>query len=320
MIKKFLLIVLIFCALICAACFSPWKGDEGIVSIRIGDGNAGGRHAAWLDDYDTEQLRHIITLEGAVPVQPRENIRYGESVKFSVIPGLWTITIEAWEVRMDGDEERRFLIAKGSDTFDIKPGPSNVTVNITPVGKIEIIFISDGGTPAPLSPVYADYGAVIDKPSEMTKDGYTFNGWYTDSDKTIQAVFPITVKEKITLYAGWEAVSQEIIDAVITINLNEIKDSEKSTTKIISLSEIADNKLIINLENDYDAIEWRIKGIKTGGDFFILDLSNEFYLYEDKYYYLYVEALKDDIPYSQTIFIEKNIENDEIIIKTGEKE
>lgn len=137
MIKKFLLIIPVFCALVCAACFSPWKGDEGIISIRIGGENAVSRQAAWLDDFDIERLRHTITLEGPVPVEPRENIRYGDSVNFSVTPGTWTITIEAWEVRHDGAEEYLTLIAKGSKTVDIKPGPNGV-INIPMVPEEEV--------------------------------------------------------------------------------------------------------------------------------------------------------------------------------------
>jgi uncharacterized repeat protein (TIGR02543 family) len=68
-----------------------------------------------------------------------------------------------------------------------------------------VTYDADGGSQAPFSPINVEYGAVIDQPDAMTKTGYTFGGWYTDTAKTVPAVFPITVSGNVSLYAKWNA-------------------------------------------------------------------------------------------------------------------
>jgi uncharacterized repeat protein (TIGR02543 family) len=82
------------------------------------------------------------------------------------------------------------------------------TVSITLYAKwnpitYTVTYNADGGSPAPASPATVNQGSTVTAPSAMTKTGYDFDGWYTDSAKTILAVFPITVTSSITLYAKW---------------------------------------------------------------------------------------------------------------------
>ena len=51
------------------------------------------------------------------------------------------------------------------------------------------------------------YGNKATKPSDLTADGFTFGGWYTDSACTKAYDFNSAVKADITLYAKWTAVS-----------------------------------------------------------------------------------------------------------------
>lgn len=44
-------------------------------------------------------------------------------------------------------------------------------------------------------------------PSAPTKTGYTFDGWYTDAEKTIQAVAGAMLEENTTLYAKWNCTA-----------------------------------------------------------------------------------------------------------------
>jgi len=66
-----------------------------------------------------------------------------------------------------------------------------------------VAFDADGGTPAPSSPVTMNVGSTITQPPAMTKAWHTFGGWYTDSARTVQAIFPITVTGNVSLYAKW---------------------------------------------------------------------------------------------------------------------
>ena len=51
------------------------------------------------------------------------------------------------------------------------------------------------------------YGNKATKPSDLTADGFTFDGWYTDSACTKAYDFNSAIKADITLYAKWKAVS-----------------------------------------------------------------------------------------------------------------
>ncbi|MDR1837096.1 MAG: hypothetical protein LBQ89_05500, partial [Treponema sp.] len=84
-----LVIILIF-----SSCFSPWKGDEGIFSISIGGSDSGRVVLPWNKDLDSKDLVHVITLEGP-GLKQTVSITGAKTVSFSVVPGLWNITIEA---------------------------------------------------------------------------------------------------------------------------------------------------------------------------------------------------------------------------------
>ena len=70
-------------------------------------------------------------------------------------------------------------------------------------GVWTVTFNTNGGTPEPESQIRANLPAT--KPSEPTKDGYDFGGWYTDAAFTTEYKF--TESEKVTqdmpLYAKW---------------------------------------------------------------------------------------------------------------------
>jgi hypothetical protein len=138
MIKKFSLIILILFSLNYAACFSSWEGDKGTVNILIDGGNNSSRQAGWLNYYNTELFRHTITLEGPGQKQSRGDIKYGGSVNFSLMPGIWKITVLAEEIQQNGN---RKLIAGGFESVVIKPGPNgNIIIPIQPVSDINITF------------------------------------------------------------------------------------------------------------------------------------------------------------------------------------
>ena len=50
---------------------------------------------------------------------------------------------------------------------------------------------------------YTVTNGTVPVPTEPTRGGYTFNGWYTDEGCTTEFNFSTTVTEPMTLYAGW---------------------------------------------------------------------------------------------------------------------
>jgi uncharacterized repeat protein (TIGR02543 family) len=52
-------------------------------------------------------------------------------------------------------------------------------------------------------------GSTVAKPTDPTRDGYTFDGWYTDTELTGEFVFANAITADTTVYAGWTAVSAD---------------------------------------------------------------------------------------------------------------
>ena len=74
------------------------------------------------------------------------------------------------------------------------PEPHEVTFIDKLSGNAHMLMIEDG--------------AFISEPTPPVKDGWTFNGWYTDAEYTTLFDFNTPITENITLYAGW--TQQEI--------------------------------------------------------------------------------------------------------------
>ena len=92
----------------------------------------------------------------------------------------------------------------GTDsTVDITWESENCTTcggNGTPVDKYKVTFDSNGGTEVPAQ--YVAPGGTATKPTNPTKEGKTFKGWYLNGTSTKYA-FATQVNSNITLVAKW---------------------------------------------------------------------------------------------------------------------
>ena len=73
------------------------------------------------------------------------------------------------------------------------------------VQKYTVTFNSNGGSS--VSAVEVEAKAKVAKPTNPTKDGFTFEGWFTDEALTTAYSFDSEVTANLTLYAKWEAVA-----------------------------------------------------------------------------------------------------------------
>lgn len=91
-------------------------------------------------------------------------------------------------------------VRDGSDRFASTDNDATVVVTTDCLVKFE----PGGGTPVPDQTV--QYGELLQEPEEPTREGYRFNGWYRDLDRTKLWNFATdTVSGNMTLYAGWLA-------------------------------------------------------------------------------------------------------------------
>ncbi len=81
-----------------------------------------------------------------------------------------------------------------------------------------VTFNSNGGSEVKAQEV--ENGKTVAKPTNPTRDGYTFKGWYTDSALTKEYDFKTVVTGNLTLYAKWEKVEEAATKVTVTFNSN----------------------------------------------------------------------------------------------------
>lgn len=112
------------------------------------------------------------------------------------------------------------MVAVTGGTFD--PGqPNGITLHT-------VTFNSNGGSDVP-EQIRANAPAT--KPSEPTKDGYDFGGWYTDEACTAAYDFTQPVTDSVTLYAKWEAAPRYYYNSGTTTDTDNADKDKKGSPK-----------------------------------------------------------------------------------------
>lgn len=110
-----------------------------------------------------------------------------------------------------------------------------------------VTFVTNGGTDVAGQTVKTD--ATITKPSNPTRTGYTFGGWYTDLNCTKAWNFNDVVSDAMTLYAKWTAKPYDV-----TLNLNY--DGAAEPTKITVTYDGTYSALTTPERAGYDFLGW----------------------------------------------------------------
>jgi uncharacterized repeat protein (TIGR02543 family) len=75
------------------------------------------------------------------------------------------------------------------------------------INTYSVSFNSNGGTTIPSQSV--NYNTTATKPTDPTKTGYTFTGWYTDSGLTVPFAITTAITADTTLYAKWALIPHD---------------------------------------------------------------------------------------------------------------
>lgn len=133
-------------------------------------------------DPDLKYKQVIATAYGSVLYNPDDPVREG-------------CTFAGWNTKPDGS----------GDSFDCR---NTVTGNIVVYAqwepapeKIVITFDTQGGTLIPSDVI--NKNTAITRPTDPTKEGSTFGGWYSEAACTNEWDFDTTVSENTTIYAKW---------------------------------------------------------------------------------------------------------------------
>ena len=102
-------------------------------------------------------------------------------------------------------------------------GPATYTAMFRRVKKVyNVHFESNGGTDT--VSLTAEYGDNINRPADPEKDGYIFEGWYTDKGLTKAYNFKEPVEGDITVYAKWKKEEKQI--SVVSETDNTVEELE----------------------------------------------------------------------------------------------
>lgn len=118
----------------------------------------------------------------------------GDTVDWSDVPYATSSVDEAligWSVNPD------------ANTPDAEPSISGADITLYPVvaNAHWITYHSQGGSV--VDPAYVLTGDTTVCPKDPTRQGYTFDGWYTNPECTIPFTFGSELQENVDLYAKW---------------------------------------------------------------------------------------------------------------------
>ena len=139
------------------------------------------------------QLEATFTADGTTFAQP-QTINRGEKFTKPAEPPKENHTFAGWD---NGDEKFDF----DADTTNA-PNVLNLVAKWD-INKYTVQFVSEHGS---FEDQTIEHGKPIDtdKLTIPTVEGYTFDGWYADEDRTIEFDFTQPITSNTTVYAKWE--------------------------------------------------------------------------------------------------------------------
>ena len=126
---------------------------------------------------------------------------YGTSLVMPSNPEKTGYTFKGWHTDEECTEAYSFpsTMPAGNVTLYAKWEVNQYTITINTVGGSDI------------SPIIQNYNTAITQPTDPTKLGHSFGGWYSDSSYTTTYSFPSTMPAtNVTVYAKWNVNSYTI--------------------------------------------------------------------------------------------------------------
>jgi uncharacterized repeat protein (TIGR02543 family) len=179
------------------------------------------------DIYTAANTPSTITIMGDVSVNLNETIQLttGENV-------IWTSSNEA-VLTVD---ETGLVTGVGEGTavitaYSFYNHSVNDTLEITGLGlnEYDVTFNNDGATTV----VTVDGGTAVTEPADPVKEGFVFEGWYTEATYENLFDFDTNIQNDTTLYAKWVEIS-----TILDFRTNETADYLQGIVTGISSSNV----------------------------------------------------------------------------------
>jgi len=125
------------------------------------------------------------------------------------VNGTATLTVRPKAGLAVGDYNMTITIA-GTGAGTAATASVAVTFSVSDKPVYNVTWDADDGTPVPTVTTVVEGGSIA-SPATMTKTGYNFAGWYTNSSFTTPATFPVTnVTSDKEFYAKWTPTNYTI--------------------------------------------------------------------------------------------------------------
>lgn len=144
------------------------------------------------------KLEATFTADGTT-LAPAQTIDRGGKFTEPAAPSKENHTFAGW---YNGDEKFDF----GADTTNA-PNVLELVAKWTP-NDYYVSFVTEHGDPPTSQNV--KYNGTATDPGTLTEEGYTFDGWYADENRTIEFDFTKPITSNTTVYAKWTANDYEV--------------------------------------------------------------------------------------------------------------
>lgn len=176
---------------------------ENVINIPMTltfDGHNAGSHFEFnsnlIKKQDQEQVKVTFDSQGGTPTPDIQNVEKGKvATNPTKQPTKDGYTFTGWYTDKECKNKYDFSTVVEKD-ITLYAGWKAIQYTVT--------FDPQGGSPTPDSQ-QVEKGKVATEPTNPTKNGYTFKGWYTEKECKNKYNFSTAVEDNKTLYAGWDA-------------------------------------------------------------------------------------------------------------------
>lgn len=252
---------------------------------------------------ETEKTFEILQADVTLAEMPTvPYIVTGNSLAHSVMRGGKALDLSGNELSgtFDWVDETEIITVPGTyqkpavftpENTNYKPYQFDASIMVYPVSSgrrtryYVVFFDSNGGSKVTRQPVV--WHDKAEEPTPPTKDGYIFDGWYTDKELTKEYDFSSSVSSNIILYAAWTEKDASLTQIILTIGKTRASVFGKSKSNDVAPIIVNSRTMLparFVAENLGASVEWNgkrqlvtIKGkhLKTNKDMTILITIND---------------------------------------------
>ncbi|MGC5773472.1 S-layer homology domain-containing protein [Paenibacillus pabuli] len=234
-------------------------GPNGMPYVAYADGNQGNKMTVM-----TLSTEHSVIYNangattGNVPV---DNLKYEKDATVKVLDNTGELEKEdylfaGWNTAADGSGTSY----SAADTFSMNDNDVTLYAQWQPL-YVNISFESNGGTEVISQKVNYNSSAII--PDAPEKEGYSFFGWYQDSQLQQAFDFTTNLTKDITLYAKWKSS---------TATLSSLAVSSGQLTPDFSAEELDYH---VDVESDVTSMGFSLSKANEGQDVTVTGATDE---------------------------------------------